>query len=870
MKYQNFNKQSYGSIRKVKGVGAVGILMFSLLMGLTVSQSVQAEEVTTVNPTPAEETTATVEGVSEAPVIVTEDSLKADYAQAQSDVAQAEAEVKAQEQVVTGVQSEVNDLNNQVSTLQSEIKSDTTAYETAIAEGEDNVNQAIDNANARVSELEAERPVKEAQAQEVKEQVTAQEQVVAEKASQVEDVKSDVATAQKAVDDVENVLKSTEIGRTVEQLNQLESEVNQTKSALDTATNNLNSAQGILSNLQASQPALTSEKAQYESAIKSNEADVKEQQTILAQNQDSLNKVVEKINGVSNQLQSINTILTTPEYVEALRKYKASLGKSDPTEYEAMTAKLKEINDSVRALNTFKSNPEDEKVVLTDLNNLSEEVRTELTLFTADLINQVRTAFGTTLVTVTPSSIYAADVVTDGYVEDNWTWSNVVAIGHDDKAIGEAEATTGISRLGENLNTWGASYPSLTLNKLKEMAYQAMVAFLYNGREWAHAISITGLNHDNYRGHGANYIGVDVSTDGKTRTSIHVNGIEVADGITLPANFNYTALTSGNDVTSLTTQLNQLQGQRVSAEKQVANTLATIGSLNAEHDGLESKLAQVVSQLAQVDAKAKEVEALKSTVASAQEAYNVAKTAYDLATADNARVAEIRAQLNADLTAKKQVLQTAKDELNRATEVYNVELSKLQVVTNAYDSALAEVKAVDTEIANQKAFIESAKAKLQSWKDMYANLVNKGILLNEKANLLATKTSELEVELEKLASLKANYDTVYADFKALEAQLIELGIIEEPVDEVPTFKEEKLSPHRLLSSESLDLTDMKLNKVTISTNEQMNHSSNAKSSQASDSNRTTLPNTGESSDMMAEIGLVLLSLGLVGRVRKRN
>ena len=64
----------------------------------------------------------------------------------------------------------------------------------------------------------------------------------------------------------------------------------------------------------------------------------------------------------------------------------------------------------------------DKNVKISDLNNLSEAQITDLSLYASSLINQIRTAFGTTQTSVSKGSVLAADRVSDGYVADNWGW----------------------------------------------------------------------------------------------------------------------------------------------------------------------------------------------------------------------------------------------------------------------------------------------------------------------------------------------------------------------------------------------------------------------------------------------------------------
>ncbi|MCO7179546.1 SEC10/PgrA surface exclusion domain-containing protein, partial [Streptococcus gallolyticus] len=95
---------------------------------------------------------------------------------------------------------------------------------------------------------------------------------------------------------------------------------------------------------------------------------------------------------------------------------------------------LAEESEALAKVNTYKSNPNDDNSTKYQINDLPEDVIKELSLFAADLVNQIRVVFGSPQVTVTESSVKFVDLVTDGYVSDRWNVTEAMKqgqIGHD-------------------------------------------------------------------------------------------------------------------------------------------------------------------------------------------------------------------------------------------------------------------------------------------------------------------------------------------------------------------------------------------------------------------------------------------------------
>ncbi|HEM3208383.1 TPA: SEC10/PgrA surface exclusion domain-containing protein, partial [Streptococcus suis 4417] len=172
-----------------------------------------------------------------------------------------------------------------------------------------------------------------------------------------------------------------------------------------------------------------------------------------------------------NDKNSINTITLSSEYITALRDYALNYTEKGA---EA-TAILKALSPALKTSNQFKANANDSQTTYA-VNELPAEVRQELSWFASELINQVRQAFGTANVVVTDQALEFADMVTDGYVTDNWSRSDVLTTGHDAKAINKAANQFGLATTNsveeadglqyyENMHNYAYEQKTITLTE---------------------------------------------------------------------------------------------------------------------------------------------------------------------------------------------------------------------------------------------------------------------------------------------------------------------------------------------------------------------------------------------------------------------
>ena len=165
--------------------------------------------------------------------------------------------------------------------------------------------------------------------------------------------------------------------------------------------------------LTADQNAANQAKAAYETA----QIVANEKAAALAAAEAAKKKAESSTTSTANVRQKFSV---SQEYVNALKIHESKTATA--AEKAQAEQVLKNVNKRDRGNNSYQDNEADKNVKISDLNNLSEAQITDLSLYASSLINQIRTAFGTTQTSVSKGSVLAADRVSDGYVADNWGW----------------------------------------------------------------------------------------------------------------------------------------------------------------------------------------------------------------------------------------------------------------------------------------------------------------------------------------------------------------------------------------------------------------------------------------------------------------
>ncbi|MCK1236956.1 SEC10/PgrA surface exclusion domain-containing protein [Streptococcus uberis] len=759
---------------------------------------------------------------------------------------------------VVAAQTNLTDVNNQVATQQGVVDSAQQAVTTAqqnVTTAQTNVDsaqQAVTTAQQNVTS--AQQAVTTQQAN-----VTSAQQAVTTQQGVVDSAQQAVTTAQAALD-------GTGASTIIATRDQAQANVTSSQQAVTTAQTNLSNA---VSSDAARTTAINNATTLVNTAntnLSSAQTELNTAQTVANQTTTTLNTANTALTSAQNEANAINTLVTTQEYVDAMKAYASSMPGT--TQYNDAIAKLKQINASVRALNTYKSNPNDKAVVLTDLNNLDTATRQDLSLFMADLINQIRKEFGTTLATVTPSSLTLSDNVTDIYVSDNWDWNKVNTIGHDTNALNNAGTSLGVVGTGEDLNSWKTQYSSLSLDDLKRLAYESLLDFLYNGQEWLHAESITGIGvTDN-----AWYMGADLSERGDV-VSIHVNFTTPSD-FGPNSTFNTTALANPYDSTAILNALAQAQTayNKANSDNQAAQQLLAqatntynnaLANLNTAKDNLvKAQALPILTPDAQ-----KALDQAKAKLASDQQALATAQQAVDMLNAD----IKVK-QANLDQAKSNLAIQQAKlADLNGITQA---QLEQLKVVTNAYDGTVVALKTAEGNLT-------TAKASLLNAQNYLANIKNAPVLLAQAKSELAKAQTELataqkyyneqkailDALLAKQADAQSQYDIVNKAYQDYLAKLAEENRLAKIAKDLEAIQNMGGVPVPILNENGVVVgyVDGK-NKATNNTVVPVSFNVTSKVSHGE-----KLPTTNEKANLLGALGLLISSSSLLALgLRKKH
>ncbi|MGQ7509426.1 SEC10/PgrA surface exclusion domain-containing protein [Streptococcus suis] len=794
--------------------------------------------------------------------------------QAKSELNAANTAVATQEAVVEKQQHAVNTEAVAVATAKEELGTAQTIAENATDENIAAASQAVTEAETKVKETEqaivkAQNVVSEQEAA-----IATQEAVVSSAQENVTSKQAEVTSAQAVVDSAQASLDGTGASQVIAAQETAQNNVTTTETAVSAAQDELASA--LETDAARAISIIEKERAvtSAQEAATTAETTLEAAQSTAAITQATLDSATSALATAKADYDSINTIFVSDEYVEALRQYKDSRYGSDA--YKAAVAKLKEINEGLRAANTYKSNANDKLIMIEDVNNMSDELLTELSLFASDLVNQVRAKFGTVSTSVTTSSVKASDLVTDGYVADNYGWESIVEFSHNDSALDQAGNYFTKVTVGENLNTWKTLLSRTNVDNVKSLIYRAMIDFLYNGREWLHASSVTGLDLSSRA--TATYIGVDISSVAGA-TSVHLNDIDTTD-LWSGNTFNTTAIANPEDSTAIRSTYEQAQSAyntALATNQEAQNALATAKDTNT---AAQTALATAQAELSKVLATAEQAPAARIKLATAQANLATAQETLRLA---NEAVANLNASIQekqATLAAAKAILAEKEAALTTAKSELATEVATLNNLKNQVASSKATITTLENELVTAKQLLATAKTTLASLQNAPALLAAAQSKYDQANASLTSKVEVLNKELALLADLKATQTISEKNYTALlnayNAYLEEVAAkeLKERLDaEYKAIVDNNGTPVPVVDETGKVVGYTDSNKAVapkaaaMTTQESTKALTTQKTSQPA---TKTLPSTGDTFSLMSFIGVGLLGLAPVARKRKQK
>ena len=452
------NKKTIATIATLATLGTIG------------TQVTYADEVTN---NVSENTVASTNEVKE----VTE----AQVATAEVTATQAQKEVEAQKETVDQQTKVVEEKTASVQTAKSEVAKAETVAKEATPENIQSAKANVETAKAEIKASEAKVADKQADVNEATTKVANQNNKVVTAQKEVNNAQKEVETAKADVNKAQSILDGTGAKEVISKAEQTQAKVNADKKVVAKAQTKLDEAKKAD---EARSKAIT--EAKKDLAVKettANKADktLADASKVAEQAKNTLADKKVEFSKAEADFKATNTIVVPAKYIEALKAYKnyEDLSKEGNKKRSEAEQQLKAMNSEMASLNKFNSNSNDNGITLT-LGSLTDEQKAELTFFANDLLNQIREAFGTNKVVISKGAMKFADEVADRYVADNWDWDKVISEGHDEAGIEDLAGKNGLfeGQFYENMYTEYGSRSTMTMNRAKQLVFEAFVSFL--------------------------------------------------------------------------------------------------------------------------------------------------------------------------------------------------------------------------------------------------------------------------------------------------------------------------------------------------------------------------------------------------------
>ena len=858
-------QKDYG--KKLRTGAVISTLAIS---ALGVSTTVSASETEVAVNEPATRVVAKDEVVPKVPTQSDVDKAKAESDKANQDVAKQKEVVASTEANIANAEKTIADTTKKV----EEAKSVTP----------EKVAEAKEDADKKASELAtAEKTVADADksVSATAEKVADQTKVVSNAEKTATATANKVADAQKKVDSLSS---TTDVAPLEKEVATLTNQVAEDTQAVATAQTNLDNGKKAQSN--------------KEQAVKDAQTGVSNAETKLSQattalanakaNQSNKDKAVTTakadLDRAKEELESTSTtkakFTVSQEYISLLKEYAKSQSASVSKQLEALGKKEMEergyLGDTENNPNRFKANDKDRKVKV-DVANLTPEVEREINLFTADLINQIRDAFGTPRAIVTEDSMgIAKEVAKASKTEGD----------HDFDALDKVGKDYGVL-LAENLGFSDTEVSNLA--ELKESIYENLIAMMFLDFEpnWGHALSLASLDNTKPNVVYQQYIGVSVRKNREFPFSLHIDG--TSDNVIKESSkFDKTkVITANNNTKALQEKLSLAQSTYEDALKASQEAKSTVSTAQTAYTNAETALANARTHLSNVVGNKIDVQSLEKVLANAKD-----KLAQDTKALQTAKESLALAKSNATDKAKalaeaKTALETAKAEQYTADQSLTTAKGELEVLTKAHDVAVLARKSSGQDLARKR---EASKEATDTHTVLELALTNRDEVLKaldkeltDAKSKLGVLRAELETAKDELARLEGIAEAkarVHANLKDLkdryETEQAEKRRLEELSRKADAIRKAGGQPKEVTDATGkvVDIVDAKAKDkavvATVGTKDDKTYQAPAQATNAKAEPKKQLPNTGtKDSGLLALLGASVGLFALAGK-RKYN
>ncbi len=653
---------------------------------------------------------------------------------AKSNLDNVKSQVKEQSGLVDSINKELSKVTKEKTELEKLSKESTPENIERTNKDIQNKNEEIKSENEKLSVLKGQEATKQQEKQEALSKVEEAKKIL-------EQSKLKTKEAESKLQNAKDILSGTNADKVIKALEEANKKLALSKENVLNKEKALEEAKKLDKERQDKIDNLTSEKDKLENQVSEQKQDLLVKTKEAEATQKALEEAKKELVKAQNDVDSINNIVLSDEYVQALKTY------MDYSLPESTRDKAKEVlkseNEKLLKLNIYKKNKNDDDTLL-DVNNLSDEVRKELSLFASDLVNQIRKQFGTKNTAVTSSAIDFAKKVADEYVKDKFDYAKQNS--HNVEAIKKVAKEYGLpeGQFYENIGGTTSITGFLTYSSLKERVYKSIVDFMLNGDEWLHAQSIAGINYgrveNSYLGLSFSRVGnvnaVHFITVGKSKlASSEKNNFDIKEipQTRTPEQLKAVLDTAKSDYgikDSNNTQKQQAKENAKSVLSVTQNTLKEV--VNNLNNVLATK---ELTQQAELNLKESQKELEKNTEIQEQAQLN-----YD--------------NLSVDIKVKQQAVELAEKELKEVKEKQQEKQVVYDNVVFDFNRLEADIKVKQQEIKEQQQVIGNLENKLEETKVYLNKLQNAPALLEEVIKQQELLEAKLLVEKTKLEQLK--------------------------------------------------------------------------------------------------------------------
>lgn len=837
-------------VKDVMKKAKVTVAATALLAGATLAQTAHADEVDSLAISADEQQNQSV----------TTSVTQTDVENAKGELDKANDAVNNQNQVVNNAQQNANNAQDAIDKAQQDTNNAQDLVDKATPEEIENAMNGVTDSQNKVDQAKKDQEQAEQNVNNAQGAVNNVQNKVDQAQNQVNDAQNQVNDAQSKVDQAQDILDGTGSKDILDEAEAAKKAEATKKDDLESAKDQLEEAEKADKNRQDAIDKAQSELDKTEQELADKKTDLDQKTESANQAQDALSSAQKEFTDAKNDYDGINTITMSAEYAKALKDvWNFSLSKE---EQDAAWATLKRLAETEAANNKYNHNENDKKVPF-DINHITDEQAKELSLFMADLINQVRKIVGTHLVQVSQESILEALKQAQRYANSNMTFRT---LNHN-----TAELETKYGWVDEDLAGYLGVLPQsgkVTFDDAKSYIYRAVVGWIFNDVEPLHATSVVGTRNATT---GDSYIGASLSQlkDGSLCINLNIFNT-VKSNLN---NFDKTALVNPNSADNITATYHQAKAKYDTAKAKADVANQALAQAQSAYDNVQGAHQTAQTNLTVAQSVAVQTPAAQSHLVQAQDAYNQAQTRLEKAN-------EAVANLNADIKQKKKNLDNAKQLL--ATKQADLQ-TKQEALTQAQATLTqlqADLVSAQNAVVTAKDNVEDAKEQLVQAQAYLESLQHAPERLAEakekeamaKSNLVKA-LDQLEAELTTLEALQVKQlsaQTVYETTAKAYQDVLDAQHKQQLQNEYDALVSQGKTPVPIID-ETGKIIGYQAETVQSTTTTQTSHQSLTPTANIPVQKASVLPTTGDKGSVLAVIvGSLLTLFGLVDIRRKQN